>query len=116
MTTKTRDHEALADLFPAPKLSAVAKQQRELRYLSSTLERAEANLAAWRKSGGSLNDFEDYWHTPQCKVERCQLRLSEQMATAKKVANLHGRRDSEGTAKLWKLVAELNKKHEWLTW
>ena len=84
MTTKTRDHEALADLFPAPKLSAVAKQQRELRYLSSTLERAEANLAAWRKSGGSLNDFEDYWHTPQCKVERCQLRLSEQMATPRR--------------------------------
>ena len=111
--TKTRDRQALADLFPAPKRSPVANQVISLRRINKNLNRADEALRQWRAEGSSWEGYSDYHDLPNAKAERFQARLRDQIATAKKVLNLHGKRDQEGAKELLRIINELEAQHQW---
>ena len=115
MTTKTRDRQALADLFPAPKRSAVANQIISLRRINKNLNRADEALRQWRAEGSSWEGYRDYHDLPSAKAERFQARLCDQIATAKRVINLHGKGDQKNVKELRDLINKLESQHQWLS-
>ena len=116
MTTKTRDANVLSDLFPAPKLSAVAKQRRELAYFDKQLEQVSAVYYQWKKDGSSWDGYTDYHDLPEARLGRVKTRLREQLTTAKRVLSLHGRRDPKTAETLRFEIAHIEAKHDWLDW